>query len=258
METKEQRLSIIINEIITNGQVDIKIIAKDLNVSPMTIYRDVDDFISSGVISKERGVLKSSDSFSLEYFHEVRANLSLNAKNKLIEEAGKLIKPNSIVALDDSTTCIQFLNFQKYLEGTTVITNSFKLIMGLSNNPKIKIISVGGRYQKTTGSFVGLITENTISQIPSNILFMSSTSLDGSQLYTHDEDVYRFKSLFMSNADQKYYLADTSKMNKKSINKQANLKDFDKCFFAGPKLDPNFLKIIQKKKINYEFFKIKN
>ena len=141
METKEQRLSIIINEIITNGQVDIKIIAKDLNVSPMTIYRDVDDFISSGVIRKERGVLKSSDSFSLEYFHEVRANLSLNAKNKLIEEAGKLIKPNSIVALDDSTTCIQFLNFQKYLEGTTVITNSFKLIMGLSNNPKIKIIS---------------------------------------------------------------------------------------------------------------------
>ena len=131
METKEQRLSIIINEIITNGQVDIKIIAKDLNVSPMTIYRDVDDFISSGVIRKERGVLKSSDSFSLEYFHEVRANLSLNAKNKLIEEAGKLIKPNSIVALDDSTTCIQFLNFQKYLEGTTVITNSFKLIMGL-------------------------------------------------------------------------------------------------------------------------------
>ena len=145
METKEQRLSIIINEIITNGQVDIKIIAKNLNVSPMTIYRDVDDFISSGVIRKERGVLKSSDSFSLEYFHEVRANLSLNAKNKLIEEAGKLIKPNSIVALDDSTTCIQFLNFQKYLEGTTVITNSFKLIMGLSNNPKIKIISVTKR-----------------------------------------------------------------------------------------------------------------
>lgn len=258
METKEQRLSIIINEIIATGQVDIKSIAKKLNVSPMTIYRDVDDFISSGVIRKEKGILKSSDSFSLEYFHEVRANLSLNAKNKLVEEAGKLIKPNSIVALDDSTTCMQFLNFQHYLEGTTVITNSFKLIMGLSNNSKIKIISVGGRYQKTTGSFVGLITENTISQIPSNILFMSSTSLYGTQLYTHDEDVYRFKSLFMSNADHKYYLADTSKIGKKSINKQAELKNFDKCFFAGPKLEPNFLSAIEKKKINYEFFKVKN
>ena len=130
--------------------------------------------------------------------------------------------------------------------------------MGLSNNPKIKLISVGGRYQKSTGSFVGLLTENTLSQIPSTILFMSSTSLDGTQLYTHDEDVYRFKSMFMLNADQKYYLVDTSKIGKKSMNKQADLMDFDKCFFAGPKLEKDFLSVIQKKKINYEFFKVKN
>ena len=248
METKEYRLSVIINEIITNGRVDIKSIAKKLNVSPMTIYRDVDDFISSGVVRKEKGILKSSDSFSLEYFHDVRASLSLNAKNKLVEEAGKLIKPNSIVALDDSTTTIQFLNFQHYLEGTTVITNSFKLIMGLSNNSKIKLISVGGRYQKSTGSFVGLLTENTLSQVPSTILFMSSTSLDGTQLYTHDEDVYRFKSMFMLNTDQKYYLVDSSKIGKKSMHKQANLSDFDKCFFAGPKLEKIFFLSFRRKK----------
>jgi hypothetical protein len=30
----------------------------------MTIYRDVDDFILSGVVRKEKGVLKSGDSFS--------------------------------------------------------------------------------------------------------------------------------------------------------------------------------------------------
>ena len=33
METKEQRLSLIINEIIANGQVDIKSIAKKLNLN---------------------------------------------------------------------------------------------------------------------------------------------------------------------------------------------------------------------------------
>jgi DeoR/GlpR family transcriptional regulator of sugar metabolism len=130
--------------------------------------------------------------------------------------------------------------------------------MGLSRNPNIKVISVGGRFQKTTGSFVGVITENTISQVPSNILFMSSTSLDGTKLYTHDEDVFRFKSLFMQNTDQKYYLVDSSKIGKKSLNIQADLNEFDKCFFAGPKLESQFLSKIQKKKINYEFFKVKN
>ena len=68
METKKERLSIIINEIIENGQVDIKSIAKKLNVSQMTIYRDVDDFISSRLVRKEKGILKTNDSFSLEYF----------------------------------------------------------------------------------------------------------------------------------------------------------------------------------------------
>jgi DeoR/GlpR family transcriptional regulator of sugar metabolism len=62
----------------------------------------------------------------------------------------------------------------------------------------------------------------------------------------------------MLNADQKYYLVDSSKIGKKSMHKQANLSDFDKCFFAGSKLEPSFLSVIQKKKINYEFFKVKN
>ena len=47
-------------------------------------------------------------------------------------------------------------------------------------------------------------------------------------------------------------------MGKKSLNIQADLNEFDKCFFAGPKLESQFLSKIQKKKINYEFFKVKN
>ena len=60
------------------------------------------------------------------------------------------------------------------------------------------------------------------------------------------------------NADQKYYLVDSSKIGKKSLNIQADLNEFDKCFFAGPKLESQFLSRVQKKKINYEFFKVKN
>ena len=258
MDVKEHRVSVIVNAIIEKGQVDIKSMAQILKVSQMTIYRDVDALLSSGVVRKEKGIIKSSESFSLEYFHDVRANLNLRAKNKLVEEAGKLIKPNSYVAIDDSTTCLQFLNFQHYFEGTTVITNSFKLIEGFSKNPKIKLIAVGGRYQKSTGSFAGLLTEHNIAQTPSNFLFTSSSTLFNTQLYTHDEDVYRFKASFMQNAEHKYFLIDTSKIGKKTINLQADMSDFDKCFIAGPKLNPDFLSTIQKKKINFEFFKIKN
>ena len=81
--------------------------------------------------------------------------------------------------------------------------------------------------------------------------------------FRNDSDIcdypyFRFKSLFMKNADQKYYLVDSSKIGKKSLNIQADLNEFDKCFFAGPKLESQFLSKIQKKKINYEFFKVKN
>ncbi|GIS06762.1 MAG: hypothetical protein CM15mP109_15180 [Candidatus Dadabacteria bacterium] len=102
--------------------------------------------------------------------------------------------------------------------------------MGLSRNPNIKSYISWWSFSKNNRSFVGVITENTISQVPSNILFMSSTSLDGTKLYTHDEDVFRFKSLFMQNTDQKYYLVDSSKIGKKSLNIQADLNEFDKCF----------------------------
>ena len=84
---------------------------------------------------------------------------------------------------------------------------------------------------------------------------MSSTSLDGTKLYTHDEDVFRFKSIFMLNTDQKYYLVDTSKIGKKSLNIQADLNEFDKCFFAGPKLERNFFQKFKRKKLIMSFLK---
>ena len=258
MDLKENRLSVIIEEIMSNGQVEIKSLSKKLKVSTMTIYRDVEEFTNAGVLKKEKGILTSSQTFTLEYFHDVRANLNIDPKVKVAEEAGKLIKPNSFVAIDDSTTCLQFSHFSKYFEGTTVVTNNIKLINIFSKNPKIKIISLGGRYNRPTGSFLGLSTENTASQIPCHYLFMSSSSLDGTKIYTHDENVYRTKAIQMINSEKKFFLCDSSKIGKKAMNVQADLSEFEKCFFAGSSFDKGFESLLKKKKISFSYFKTKN
>ena len=257
MDLKEQRLSMIMGEIISHGQVEIKALSKKLKVSTMTIYRDVEDFTNAGILKKEKGVLSSSQIFTLEYFHDIRATLNLNSKIKVAEEAVKLIKPNSFVAIDDSTTCLQFYHFSKYFEGTTVVTNNIKLINIFSKNSKIKIISLGGRYNRPTGSFLGLSTENTASQIPCHSLFMSSSSLDGTKLYTHDENVFRTKAIQMINSEKKYFLCDSSKIGRKAMNIQADLSEFEKCFFAGSDFDKGFEILLKKKKINFSYYKTK-
>ena len=142
MEIKENRLATIIEEIISKGSVEIKDLSKKLKVSNMTIYRDIEEFTKSGVLKKEKGILTSSETFTLEYFHDVRANLSLESKIKMAEEAVKIIKPNTFVAIDDSTTCLQLSYFPKYFENTTIVTNNIKLLNIFSSNPKIKIISL--------------------------------------------------------------------------------------------------------------------
>jgi len=258
MDLKENRLSIIIEDIISEGQIDIKSLSKKLKVSTMTIHRDIEEFTKRGVIKKEKGILSSSQIFTLEYFHDVRAKLNIHSKIKVAEEAVKIIQPNTFVGIDDSTTCLQFANFQKYFEGTTVVTNNIKLINIFSSNPKIKIISLGGRYNRPTGSFLGLSTENTASQIPCHYLFMSSSSLDGTKLYTHDEDVFRTKAIQMINAEKKYYLCDTTKIGKKAMNIQADLSEFEKCFFAGPYFDKSLGNFLKKRKVNFKYFKIKS
>lgn len=257
MSLKENRLSIIMEDIINHGEVEIKYLSKKLKVSSMTIYRDVEEFTDSGILKKEKGKLSSSQSFTLEYFHDIRANLNLHSKLKVAEEAVKLIKKNSFVAIDDSTTCLQFSHFSKYFEGTTVVTNNIKLINIFSKNSKIKIISLGGRYNRPTGSFLGLSTENTASQIPCHSLFMSSSSLDGTKIYTHDENVYRTKAIQMINSEKKYFLSDSTKIGKKAMNVQADLSEFEKCFFAGPHFEKGFETLLKKKKINFSYFKTK-
>ena len=95
MDYKENRLSIIIEDIISEGQIDIKSLSKKLKVSTMTIYRDIEEFTKRGVIKKEKGILSSSQIFTLEYFHDVRAKLNIQSKIKVAEEAVKIIQPNN-------------------------------------------------------------------------------------------------------------------------------------------------------------------
>ena len=101
MDLKENRLSIIIEDIISEGQIDIKSLSKKLKVSTMTIYRDIEEFTKRGVIKKEKGILSSSQIFTLEYFHDVRAKLNIQSKIKVAEEAVKIIQPNILTIFFD-------------------------------------------------------------------------------------------------------------------------------------------------------------
>ena len=42
------------------------------------------------------------------------------------------------------------------------------------------------------------------------------------------------------------------------MNIQADLSQFEKCFFAGSDLDKGFENLLKKKKINFSYFKTRN
>ena len=61
----------------------------------------------------------------------------------------------------------------------------------------------------------------------------------------------------MINAEKKYYLCDTTKIGKKAMNIQADLSEFEHCFFAGSDFDKGFEILLKKKKINFSYYKTK-
>ena len=128
METKKERLSIIINEIIENGQVDIKSIAKKLNVSQMTIYRDVDDFISSRLVRKEKGRLRN-------YFHIGTGNYNSNTSRYYTDIGFLSTDP------DISADLIELFNYYLFL--FYMGSFCFNFFRGIVNTPYEKFFGTG-------------------------------------------------------------------------------------------------------------------
>jgi DeoR/GlpR family transcriptional regulator of sugar metabolism len=224
----EERRAILLRELNENGYIRATELAEKLNITAITIRRDLARLEAEGLcIRKRGGAVRSSQSVTLELPYQVKQNSCIAEKKRIAAEAVKLVIPGSTIILDSGSTtyALALLLSQKRI---TVVTNDLQIAVKLAANPNINLICTGGVAKANVFSLHGAQVESFIRSLRVDITFLAADAIhaDGTVANVNLEEALLKQALIQA-ADRVVLLADSSKFNKTGFAKVCNLADLE-------------------------------
>ncbi|MEQ1943442.1 DeoR/GlpR family DNA-binding transcription regulator [Mesorhizobium sp. VNQ89] len=227
MSKAELRRSEIIRILMETGSAQIKDLATTLDVSLMTIHRDLNDLHDQGLVRRIRGAVSAEKSMLFESSYLYRARQHVDEKRRLARAAVAHIEPGNAVVWDDSSTTFHVCDFIDQVTPLTVITNALPVMEELRDKQDVDLIGLGGKYHRGYNGFFGMACEKAIRSYHVDVALLSTTTIQGMSLFTQDENVVRTKQAMIEIARKKILMVDESKFHFSALNYVADLSVFD-------------------------------
>lgn len=233
----EERRIKIVNVLKQDGKVEVDNLASNLEVSEMTIRRDLEFLEDKGLLLRTHGgaIYRNIISYETPYMDKEIVNKS--EKERIGKKAAELVKDGQSFILDAGTTCLEVARNIKNLKDITVITSDIKIVVELFKIPNIRLICTGGIVQRNVGALMGKHAEELIKSINVDYAFIGVSSVnDKYSISTPTIEKAYLKKLMIDNCNKSVFLADHTKFNKTSFAKVCDMKEVD-ILISDSKLD---------------------
>lgn len=226
--TREERQSAIIDYLLRQGAVQVSALSDGLQVSAVTIRKDLSDLESQGRLYRSHGKAILINPFT--------ANRSVNEKEKLFPEekynigtaAAKLVMTNDSIVIASGTTVTAFAQCLQHNSRFTAVTASIKVAEALAANSEIEVIQLGGRLRHSSLSVVGPDGEQTLLGCTFSKLFLGVDGIDLEYgVTTTDLREAHLNKVMMNVAQKCIILADSSKFGRRGFAKICGMDEID-------------------------------
>jgi len=212
----------ILNMIQHNGSVQVDELAEVLQVSTMTIRRDLEKLQQEGVIERCHGGAVSKTEVS---YADKRVKKH-DEKERIAAKAMEFIREGDVVYLDAGTTTYEIARRIMHIENMTVVTNDLEIAL-LMKNSKAELILCGGNVQKSTGSTYGYYATQMMGDFRFDIGFFGAAAIDEEfQVLTPTTDKAFLKRLLVRQSQRSFLTVDGSKFNQQGMNRINSLADY--------------------------------
>lgn len=220
-----ERQARILKELQLHEAVRVADIAALLNVSEMTIRRDIETLDQNGLARKiHGGAMRLARLSSLEPGFLLNVDKELVAKLAIASEALRLVQPGMTLALTGGTTTYQLavaLTAElDRLRNLTVVTNSLKaaeLLYHQQGSSDLKVIVTGGE-RTPSEALVGPVACLTLRNLNTDICFMGVHGLDVDRGLTSPNWLEaETNAAFIDATTRVVLLADASKFQVRSL-----------------------------------------
>jgi DeoR family deoxyribose operon repressor len=250
MARSNYRADFILNNLSVNGFVSIKELSKRLEVSEMTVRRDLRELSKENIVTLIPGgaVLKRNspiDTDEDKYLIQAAESLMLEEKIKISRKAASLIEPNDVIVIDTGSTTENIPKFIPENMSLTVICYALNILFNVYENKNWKLIFPGGYFHGDTLMLESPEGIEMIKRIRANKSFISAAGVS-EKLGVTCATAYEkeTKKAVIESSDKKILLVDSTKFGKIKISHFADLTDFD-IIITDTGISKEFVNIIK-------------
>lgn len=212
----EERRKRIVQLVEETGSASVNDLSSLMDVSPMTIRRDITHLASRGLLVKAHGgAISPRMGTSAEPFYEVKAKVNVKEKQRIGAAAAEIISDGEVVLLDSGSTTYQIARNLRNRRSLTVVTNDLLIASYLSKIPAISVIQIGGSIRYGIFSTVGTYAEEMLSQLSVDKVFLGAdaVNLEKGVLNSNPDEV-PVKRLMIKSGREVILVTDNSKFCK--------------------------------------------
>lgn len=205
--SRDQREKEILEILKEKHYATVEYLSEKLFISPSSIRRDLSNLEAKGYVRRSHGgvTLVSQPVFMAPF--SIRKQENRRGKMAIVRNAAGLIRPDSSIFIDSSTTALNFAAILNAEQNLTVYTNNMQLAYLLASR-HVKAYAAGGLVSDynnvvTTGTYVLRMLEN----IYVDQMFFASTALgENGQITDISEEETAIRRFMLGRAKERVFL----------------------------------------------------
>lgn len=182
-----------------------------LNVTEVTIRRDLEHLSRLGVLEREHGGAVALRALESEFSRRMQENRL--AKQTIARRAAQLVVDGATIVVDSGSTTAMFARELRDKSDLTVITNAFNIATEMAEYSDASIIGTGGLLRRSTLGAVGDVAVKALLGLRADITFIATAGLAKDGLTYPSLEEVSVKQALISCSTSVVLLADSSKFD---------------------------------------------
>jgi len=218
----------------TNEVVKVSELMELFHVSIETVRRDLEYLEEQELLKRVYGGAVLPQPKAIEPTYESREVKHFQEKKAIGRAAVDLVCDEDVIAIDIGTTTLEFSRHLVGKRRVTVITNSMKIAMVLSEDNNIRVIMLGGEVRNGEFSVSGFLTGSNMKGFHVEKYFLGAGGLSVSKGVTdyHIEES-NVRRIAIENSQKVIVLSDHSKVGTVAMNRVCELNQIDTLIIDG-------------------------
>lgn len=242
----EQRRALILEEVRRRGGARVNELTRKLNVSDMTVRRDLDALARQGALEKVHGgAVPVAEASTHEPGFEAKSSLELTAKEDIARAAASMAQPGSAIALSGGTTTYALAQQLLDVPNLTVVTNSVRVAdvfhsaqrssaAAQPGHSGAATVVLTGGVRTPSDSLVGSVADAAIRSLHFDVLFLGVHGISvEAGLSTPNLAEAETNRRFVGSARRVIVVADHTKWGTVGLSSFASLEQVDTLVTDG-------------------------